>query len=356
MSQAARATKAIITPRVDAICSGGLSLVVSLFVIFYGLITEAGMGQMLVGIQLYLFTDLLINWPHFMASYRLLYAKQSNFRRHPLVTIAMPIAAFSLLAYVVYWCYTDPAFTSTGSLGVLTAIHVFAPILLGWHYTGQSWGMTACFAFLSGLRMNDRERRLIRAGFYTLFVYHIGLAYELFGYVQGLFAEQEAGEYLMQAIISVSRVAVFIGFALGLMGFRELSLRTGQRIPMRVWLPWLATFSWYVMVDVYPVSFFLLQVFHALQYLSFPIRVELNRYSNSRHPWRHLVFYYVGITLVGAIAFGWPDVMDLNQAWLPVATATWMIINVHHYFIDAVIWKIRDPEVRHALFGHLEAA
>ena len=31
-----------------------------------------------------------------------------------------------------------------------------------------------------------------------------------------------------------------------------------------------------------------------------------------------------------------------------------MIINLHHYFIDAVIWKIREPEVRNSLFGHLE--
>ncbi len=355
MSQATQ-TKAIITPRIDAICGGGLSLVVAVIVIAYGLVTEAGMGRMLVAIQVYLFTDLLINWPHFMASYRLLYSKRANFQRHPLVTIGMPIAALTLFAYIAYRCYTDPATTSTSSLMVLSVIHVFAPIMLAWHYTGQSWGMTACFAFLSGLRMNDRERRLIRAGFYTLFVYHIGLAYQLFGYVQGLFAEQEAGVYLMQAIISVSRVAVFVGFALGLMGFRELAQRTGKSIPMRVWLPWLATFSWYAMVDVYPVSFFLLQIFHALQYLSFPIRVELNQYSTPQHQWRHLIVYYLAITLIGAVAFGWSDFFDLGAAWLPMGTATWMIINVHHYFIDAVIWKIRDPEVRHALFGHLEAA
>jgi len=30
-----------------------------------------------------------------------------------------------------------------------------------------------------------------------------------------------------------------------------------------------------------------------------------------------------------------------------------MMINLHHYFIDAVIWKIREPEVRKSLFGHL---
>jgi hypothetical protein len=28
-------------------------------------------------------------------------------------------------------------------------------------------------------------------------------------------------------------------------------------------------------------------------------------------------------------------------------------LNIHHYFTDQVIWKIRNPEVRRDLFAHL---
>jgi hypothetical protein len=33
-----------------------------------------------------------------------------------------------------------------------------------------------------------------------------------------------------------------------------------------------------------------------------------------------------------------------------------MIINIHHYFTDGVIWKLSNPEVRQELFAHLESA
>jgi len=33
-----------------------------------------------------------------------------------------------------------------------------------------------------------------------------------------------------------------------------------------------------------------------------------------------------------------------------------MIINIHHYFTDGVIWKISNPEVRRELFAHVKRA
>jgi len=33
-----------------------------------------------------------------------------------------------------------------------------------------------------------------------------------------------------------------------------------------------------------------------------------------------------------------------------------MIINIHHYFTDGVIWKISNPEVRRELFAHVPSA
>ena len=121
-------------------------------------------------------------------------------------------------------------------------------------------------------------------------------------------------------------------------------------------MPWGATFSWYVMVDFHPASFFLLQAFHAFQYLMFPARVEMNEYSGSTHRWRHLLVYYVLLVIVGYVAFEWSSFSGVSEKFVPAGAATMMVINLHHYFIDGVIWKIRDPQVRHSLFGHLEPA
>ena len=73
-----------------------------------------------------------------------------------------------------------------------------------------------------------------------------------------------------------------------------------------------------------------------------------------------MLIYYVALVLVGYLAFDWTKLLEgidlANQTGTMVllGAATMMCINIHHYFIDAVIWKIREPEVRESLFGHLE--
>lgn len=357
MNRHSPAAKAIITPRVDAICVGGLSIVIAVFVIVYTRLTQAPVSQMLLAVELYMLTDVLINGPHFMASYRLLYKKPTNIRKHPLVTILMPIVAIAFLGYVIYRCFAYPETTASEPMPIIVALNWVAPVFLGWHYMGQSWGMTASFAFLSDLRMSKRERLQIRSGFHALFVYHIVLAYVSMGYFQYLFPANEFGYYMMRAVVIAFRVGVLASFFVGLWGFLQLSLREKKAIPLRVWLPWIATYCWYIMVDVNPSSLFLVQGFHALQYLMFPVRVELNEYPDPRHKWRHLLLYYVALVVLGLIGFHWSDLLGgVADSRLPIVTATFVVLNLHHYFIDAVIWKIRDPEVRQSLFGHLDRA
>ena len=92
----------------------------------------------------------------------------------------------------------------------------------------------------------------------------------------------------------------------------------------------------------------------------FPARVELNEYAGERRVRSHMLVYYVLLVVVGYVVFEWSDI--LQWIWTPsntkpflfLGTATMMIVNIHHYFIDAVIWKIRKPEVRRAVFGHVD--
>jgi len=343
-------SKVILSRRFDPILGGGLSLVVSVLVIGLGLVTQAGASQFLLAIELYLFTDLFINGPHFIASYRVLYSRIENLVKHPIVTIFFPTLSAIFLSYIVYCSYQMDAFDP---LGVMAVLNLVAPIVLAWHYTGQSWGTTACFAHLSGFRISRKQRLLIRIGFYSLFVYHIAWAYNSTGFVQQVLSEDEAGDYLMQSIMSLCRLLVAVGFIAGLYGFWQMSHQTGRRVPVRTWLPWAATFSWYVMLDFNPAAFFLLQFFHAFQYLMFPMRVELNEYTPKTRRSHHMIAYYVILVALGYIAFEWSSFDAIPKELIPAGTAVMMIINLHHYFIDAVIWKIREPEVRQALFGHL---
>ena len=348
---------AMTTPWLDATCCGGLSAFVCITILFWGWIAPDHLNSYFhADANWFLVNELLINWPHFMASYRLIYRDRETVGKHPWVAIVVPLACLIAISWTA-WTFVPVAAGGETTVLVLRLVVPFAHILLAWHYTGQAWGMTACFAHLGGLHMNNRERLLIRSGMRALFVYHV-----LWGWGPGLLDSilpyEEAGRYVMQSLMALTRVAIFVTFIAGLWGFGQLAKREQRSIPIRSWLPWAAIFLWYLMLDRHRGTFLLLQVFHALQYLIFPLRVEWNDFTNQQDSTRkrttHIVLYYALLVILGLIVFDGPVTLTTTlESSLPIAALIAAGVNIHHYFIDSVIWKIRDPRVRQALFGHL---
>jgi hypothetical protein len=63
-------------------------------------------------------------------------------------------------------------------------------------------------------------------------------------------------------------------------------------------------------------------------------------------------------SIVAAILFPL-GAMAVVTSWLGsrpgevVGFAILAFLNIHHYFTDGVVWKLRNPAVREDLFGHL---
>jgi hypothetical protein len=231
-----------------------------------------------------------------------------------------------------------------------------ASAYLAWHYTGQVWGMMASFAYLGGQAFEKDEKFLIRTGLRILLAWHV----TWFLYTQLKDPTHVRPLYL---IISAGTIVAFILGAIGLVRMRR---RTGNWPPARALVAWLALFVWYAVMARDPKAIFWIQIAHALQYLSFPIRVELNRSKadQARTVARvglHMALY--GAALI-AISYFVAQVVP-GHAMDAVANVfgeepgkvtpvlILMFINIHHYFTDGVIWKISNPEVRKELFAHV---
>ena len=335
---------AIISPTVDLLLVGGLSLL-----IFVPLLLSGRSDLLIVGAGAQAWLATTINMPHFMASYRIVYRSRDMIMRHKWASIYVPAI---LIAYCGLAIWRAPV-----SQELVTLLVAVASGYLAWHYTGQVWGMMASYSYLEGQSFDKTERFLIRTSLRILLVWH--LTWFLYTQLRNPNAVRP-----LYVLISLGTLGALV---LGAIGLERMRRRTGRRPPARALVAWLALFAWYAVIARDPRALFWVQIAHALQYLAFPIRVEMNRarpkpaYGKVAY---HLALYGAGLLVVSYfLGQALPGrAMDVvanvfgEEPGRAVPILILMVINIHHYFTDGVIWKISNPEVRKELFAHLQPA
>ena len=337
---------AILSPALDLLMVGGLSLIV-----FVPLLLSGRSDLVIIGAGAQAWIATMINMPHFMASYRIVYRSREMILRHKWASIYVPVI---LLLYMVAALWE--AQYAAHPLLVLVFIGV-ASAYLAWHYTGQVWGMMASYAYLDGTGFDKSERFLIRTSLRILLVWHL---------TWFLFTQLRNPSVVRPAYLLVS-AGTLVAFVLGAVGLARMRRRTGAFPPARALVAWIALFVWYAVMARDPKAIFWIQLAHALQYLAFPIRVEVNRSSaasagNGRRLAGHMALYGIGLLVVSYVVAqvvpgtAMSTVADIfgEKPSLVAPVLILTFINIHHYFTDGVIWKISNPEVRRELFAHVQ--
>jgi hypothetical protein len=334
----------MLSPIVDLLCVGGLSVIV-----FLPLLLSGRSDLVLIGAGAQAWVATAINMPHFMASYRMVYRSREMILRHKWASIYVPAILLGYTLLALWQAQDSPVL-------VIILISV-ASAYLAWHYTGQVWGMMASYAYLDGARFDGAERFLIRTSLRILLVWHV---------TWFLYTQLRDPSMIRPAYVLIS-AGTLVAFGLGALGLVKMRRRTGQLPPARALVAWIAIFVWYAVMARDPKAIFWIQIFHALQYLAFPIRVEINRSAASpaRVPGGivvHMALYGVGLLVVSYLVAqvvpgtAMSVVADIfgEEPGRVAPVLILMFINIHHYFTDGVIWHIRNPEVRRELFAHVQ--
>ena len=342
-SVAASSRRSILSPILDLLCVGLLSIIV-----FVPLLLSGRSDLVMIGAGAQAWAATVINMPHFMASYRIVYRSRDMIMRHRWASMYIPGILLAYCALAVW----EAQYSTVLVIILITVSSAY----LAWHYTGQVWGMMASYAYLEGIAFDKSERFLIRTSLRILLVWH--LTWFLVTQLRDPSAVRPA--YL---VISAGTV---LAFALGAAGLAKMSRRTKTRPPARALVAWIALFVWYAVMARDPKAIFWIQIAHALQYLAFPIRVEINRtaaeHDASKRPLAlHMALYGAGLLVVSIlVAQVVPGrAMDAianifgEQPGKAAPILVLMFINIHHYFTDGVIWKLSNPEVRRELFAHV---
>ena len=293
---------------------------------------------------------------------------------------------------------------SVALLGLAANVMLFT---VGWHYAKQGYGILMLDAARKGIRFGPAERRRLLWNTHLTWVMYWFVANdalkakELWGITYYLIDVPDPFLVAMVAAVAVSTLAVG----------RDLfaKWRSERALPLNGLVAYVAAvYVWLAVSRLDPVLLFVTPFFHSLQYLAVVWRYQLNVEADrcgaelrtvgegmdsgaggdaaeSDRPaqaggsaggahaggegegrWKAWLrsapvglarFLVVG-GILGAAGFWWaPITVDALSGYdQTVFGATlflfigWTFINIHHYFIDNVIWRRDNPEARRYLF------
>ena len=323
--------------------------------------------------------SLVVNFPHFMASYKLAYSQGLAFmRRWAFQLLVVPVGLFVILVqgYLSFESGSKELGLGLqsllnylglygGNLGDLTSGAVICGLMInvmyitvGWHYSKQVYGCMMVYAAFDDYPLTPWQRRLLRwtnhgvwaVNFFYLNSFaatrdYYGLKYLNLGFSNWFYYGAQA---LFVGLFVAAFVFVFV---------RNYRLH-GKRPSAQFLVPFIAFPIWWVPPLLHnDFMSFVAPFFHSLQYLPFVFKVEKSRllaHGKNLALWGTLLplsFVVTGFLFFELIpnqldlAYGF---YDLNKAWYCFA-AFHVFINVHHYFLDNAIWRLQDSRLKEHL-------
>src|SRR5882672_2050583 len=327
-------------PVVDTALIGGLSILTAL-----GFWALQASGHALPGPPLAAGLAWVVNWPHFSASSYRLYHTKANIAQYPVTALAIP----ALITMAVVGSFFAP---TTAGAALIKLYLLWSP----YHFSSQSLGITLIYARRAGLVIGRLERYVAAmfffAGYFRLVfnqesatgVEQLGaIGYPLFG-VPPWLAEGALGIQLI--------------FGLGLL---VLLARRGATSPI-IFLPALTQLVWFEAGARIPQYNWLVPFFHSLQYLLIAWAMQLKERRNAvgaAPPARFVLresLRWAALNVAGGAFLFLLLPGAARLAGVPAVAAVPILfaaVQIHHFFVDGVIWKLRNPRVGPSLLVDL---
>jgi hypothetical protein len=330
---------------------GGAALIVPLSL---GMYVRLGAVWSMTG-PLATFLWLALILPHYTSSYQLLYwDRRAEILRSPsffLAGVVVPLA----VAFFLALSYVAPALPTMAAL-----LHALF-LLSGWHYAKQAYGATLALSAARREPLSQAEKDALRINLLML----AAVIFIMPNTRGGFFAY----EYLTYRPLGLP--PWFAALSLVALGATAVRLvwafvprcKEGRGLSWTAVASFLSIYAWGLPLILYPNVFHAFRdvpfvaALHSLQYLVFVLALRLSREPESppaRAPW-----LTVALSLLAAVAAGdvlarmlpnWLDrVMIYDRAALGAGfffSASTLFVNIHHFFIDSVVWRGDNREFR----------
>jgi hypothetical protein len=276
---------------------------------------------------------LLSSYAHFAASTVRLYSRAGAVARWPFVTMGVPVVTVAVTSGLLF-----------AGPDTWRRIEGFYLTWSAYHYAAQTFGLAIMYAYRSGCDLDAAERRLVRAVCLLPFVYGIlgprsGLSLLLPDAIHAAVVADARRVLLPLLLLAPALAFLYVRRARGrVLPLISLVLMAGNAIFWTFFLDRDA-FAWAAFA-------------HAIQYIVivtvFHVKDATSAPGNTHGRLYHAVgFYGMCVLLAYALFELWPQVYgaiwdDLDRPSTGRRIA-W-IINLHHFFVDGYIWKLRNDK------------
>ena len=357
-------------PVIDFMLAGGGSLLLALPIILL-IDDEKAVEATALGWGLVLSN--VLNFPHFANSYQLLYTgigkRIFGADSTPKVRLHYIWAGFIAPALILGFMFLAYYLGDPRLLGYAANAMAFT---VGWHYVKQGYGVIAVLSAIRRIYYSEIEKRLLLVNGYVVWIYS-WLQFNKSLHEEELYGVKFFTFDMPPMLLTVGAIAAGLTTAAVVVAFAVRILVRKQAVSWNGVVGYVCALYLWSLAFYYDLIFAIfIPAFHSLQYLLFTWRYQLNKVSSETgesmgttavrlsRPALMRFAKFVG----GGLVLGWVGFMGLPllfQASLSPDPALFgpavfvfifvMWINIHHYFIDNVIWRRDNEDVRKYLFA-----
>jgi hypothetical protein len=350
---------------VEFLLVGGVTLVLFPLGWLLRRVVGADAAELAVGF-IFFHGALVMNDPHFSVTYLLFY---KDARRRALGEVFSPaqraryvFAGFVVPTALAAWAVAAIATDSAHVMGLLIQLMF---LLVGWHYVKQGFGVLTVLSARRGIRFSAVERRVLLVHCYAGWAYAWASPFD-----PGREVEEKGVVYTTLAQpygLELAAGVVFAASALALLWVLAKKWQNERRLPygplgaflISIWL-------WTVYSSVDPLMVYMIPALHSVQYLYFVGLLKRNEARVQEGPplFGRPVKLRLALLAASALGLGWvlfhgaPAFLDGNLVLgsvgapgglgaTPYFAAIFALLNIHHYFMDNVIWRRENPETRY---------
>lgn len=285
------------------------------------------------------------NWPHFSATSYRLYRSRDLVGQYPVTALATPV----LMVGAVVASFLAPE----------TVAPYFCKLFLLWspyHFSGQTLGLALVYSRRAGLAFNAVERYSLSGFIYSTFAMQTARA-EVGSSLGDFYGVQYPALGIPGWVPDLIQYFLWACGAVFALCMALRMVRAKRFVPLIVFVPPITQYVWFVAPQPGHFNHWV-PFFHSLQYMfiSWCITLKERLDEQKETPSGGFVLSesmrWAVVNFFGGAFLFWllPRIGQRFGHSLDFSTAVILsAVQIHHFFIDGVIWKLKNPRVRSPL-------